>query len=83
MVTLPPKFLFPLPTVILTAPPCPFKAVPVPTEMLPESPEVVVPELNVSQPLMPLVPAFTVSIMIEPLVDAVPDPVSIVMAPPV
>jgi hypothetical protein len=51
--------------------------------MAPLSPLVVVPELKVSHPLIPFVPAFTVSIIIEPLVEAVPDPVSIVMAPPV
>jgi hypothetical protein len=46
-------------------------------------PELDVPELNVSAPLKPAVPAFAVRIEIAPLVVAVPSPVVIETEPPV
>ena len=56
---------------------------PVPTEMLPELPDVVVPELKIRAPLMPLVPEWRDRIVTEPLVDNVPDPPNMDTAPPV
>jgi hypothetical protein len=47
------------------------------------SPELEVPELNVSNPLAPAVPPFAVLIVIAPLVVAAPSPVIIVIKPPV
>ena len=41
------------------------------------------PELNTSCPLTPATPAFAVRIVTEPLLDAVPSPVSRLIAPPV
>jgi hypothetical protein len=52
-------------------------------EIEPESPFVVVPELNTSPPLIPLVPAFTVLTTMEPLVVAFPSSAMNVMVPPV
>ena len=49
----------------------------------PQLPDDVVPELNTMKPLMPFVPAATVLMWIDPLVEAVPDPVRTVMVPPV
>jgi hypothetical protein len=79
----PPALFVPLPTVINTIPPGPFVAVPVPRDRLPELPQDVVPELKINAPLTPFVPALTAAILIEPLVDAAPEPDSIVIAPPV
>lgn len=61
----------------------PLVAVPLPIEMVPELPLEEVPVLKTSDPLMPLVPAFTDRIMMDPLVDADPDPPRMVMVPPV
>ena len=65
------------------APPAPFAAWPVPTEMDPLHPLDAVPELNTKAPLMPFVPAFTDVIVMAPLDVAVPLPVLKVTAPPV
>jgi hypothetical protein len=46
--------------------------VPDPIEIDPELPLLVVPELNTSRPLMPLEPAFTVLIVMDPLLLALP-----------
>ena len=82
--SLPPAFLLPLPTVMLTAPPAPLAVVvPLPIDIEPELPELDVPELNTSIPLIPAVPAFTERIMTDPLDVAVPDPDRMVMVPPV
>jgi hypothetical protein len=64
----PPTPLLPLPTVKLIAPPLPPVDAPEPIETEPEPPELVVPELNTSVPLMPVSPAFIERILIAPLV---------------
>jgi len=51
--------------------------------MLPEFPEVEMPELNTKAPLTPFEPEETVLIVTEPLVDVVPEPPINEMAPPV
>jgi hypothetical protein len=73
----------PVPTSRVIAPPLPPSAAPVFTSTSPDEPTLVVPELKLSAPLTPLVPAFAVFIVIEPDVVAVPTPVDIEMAPPV
>ena len=79
----PPAPLLPLPTVMLIAPDLPPVAVPVPIEIEPDVPELAVPELNVSKPLTPLSPAFDDTIVIAPLVLAIPWPLITPIAPPV
>jgi hypothetical protein len=69
--------------VIPTLPPVPAVAAPLPIAIAPVLPELDVPELNVSAPLKPAVPAFAVRIVIAPLVVAVPSPVVIETEPPV
>ena len=68
----PPTPLVPRPTVMDMAPPLPPVAVPDPREIDPDEPELDVPELNVSKPLTPLLPAFDDAIVIAPLVLAMP-----------
>jgi hypothetical protein len=46
-------------------------------------PTLLVPELNTNRPLTPDVPAFAVRIVTDPLLVAVPAPVSRLIAPPV
>ena len=64
-------------------PPLPLVAVPVANVMDPDAPRLVVPEVNDNAPLTPKVPAFTVFMMIAPLLEAVPSPVDNDNAPPV
>ena len=65
------------------SPPSPADAVPVPIDISPDAPHVVVPVLNISSPLTPFTPAFKVRIIIVPLVDSVPNPLIIEIEPPV
>ena len=64
---LPPVPVRPLPTLMPMAPALPAVDAPVPMAMYPELPSVVVPELNVSSPLTPDSPAFTLFTVTEPL----------------
>ena len=73
----------PLPTVIVTEPPVPAVAAPVPSEKLPLVPELAVPELKTKAPLTPTNPAFADRTKIAPLVVAMPAPVVIEIKPPV
>ena len=73
----------PLPTLILMAPPLPPVDAAEPIEIAPEVPELDVPELNTSIPLVPLCPAFEDAIVIAPLVLAIPCPLVTPTAPPV
>ena len=57
---------------MLIAPDLPPVDAPLPIEMAPDVPELDVPELNASKPLMPLSPAFDDVIVIAPLVLAMP-----------
>jgi hypothetical protein len=52
-------------------------------EMLPDVPELAVPELNTNTPLVPILPAFAVLTVTAPLVDDRPWPVIMPIAPPV
>ena len=79
----PPAPLLPLPTVMDTAPPLPPVEAPVPIEIAPVAPELDVPELKDSIPLAPFTPAFDDTIVIAPLVLAMPWPLVIPTAPPV
>jgi hypothetical protein len=79
----PPVPLDPSPTVRLSAPPFPAVALADPTEILPEVPELVVPELKISTPLVPFAPEFALRIVTAPLVDDNPPPEVIPMFPPV
>ena len=76
----PPTFVEPLPTVMLIRPPGPllFNALPVPIEMLPDAPELAVPELNTRAPLMPVEAESIVLMVIPPLVEPEPVPDAIV-----
>ena len=65
------------------SPPSPADAVPVPIDISPDAPHVVVPVLNISSPLTPATPAFKVRIIIVPLVDFVPNPLIMEIEPPV
>ena len=65
------------------ASPLPRVAAPLPIEIEPLVPELLVPELNTNTPLTPVAPAFALLIVIEPLVLAIPAPVVIPTAPPV
>ena len=58
--------LFPLPTVMLTAPDLPPVLAPEPILMDPVEPELALPELNTSMPLTPLSPALPVRIESAP-----------------
>ena len=66
-----------------TEPAFPPVAVPVPIEIAPDEPELDVPELKASKPLIPLCPAFDVAILIAPLVLAMPWPLVTLTVPPV
>ena len=79
----PPAPLLPLPTVMLMAPPLPLVDAPEPIEMAPDEPELAVPELNESNPLTPLSPALAETMVIAPLVLAMPCPLATPTAPPV
>jgi hypothetical protein len=65
-----------VPTDINIEPDLPLVACPVSIVILPEAPSLVVPDWNVSDPLTPFVPAFTVLIMTPPLEVAAPCPVA-------
>ena len=54
------------------APLLPWVEVPVPMLTDPDGPFVVVPDANVRDPLMPLLPAARVRMTMDPLVEAVP-----------
>jgi hypothetical protein len=69
--------------VILIIPPLPAVAAPVPIEIDPVVPELDVPELKTSTPLVPSSPALTVLTVIAPLVLAMLSPVCTPIAPPV
>ena len=58
-------------------------ASPLPIKILPEDPLLVVPDVKLSLPLTPDVPAFTVRTMNDPLDVSVPSPVVSDTAPPV
>ena len=58
-------------------------ALPVPIDIDPDAPDDEVPVLNTSSPLTPLLPAFDVRTMSEPLDFAVPYPDSNEIVPPV
>ena len=80
----PPAPLVPLPTDTTTSPPRPFAAAaPLPSSTLPLLPPLLDPELNISTPLLPASPPFTLRITTAPDVDAVPSPDDTVTAPPV
>ena len=55
----------------MTAPPAPPAAAADPIETVPVWPELDVPELKISRPLAPLVPALAVRMLSAPLVDVV------------
>ena len=63
----PPSSVLPSPTLIVISPPFPPDADPVPIDIDPDDPDDVVPVLNVSSPLTPVVPAFNVRRKILPL----------------
>jgi hypothetical protein len=83
MVTSPPVYLSPVPMLRWMSPPFPFVEDPVATTILPDVPELVVPEVKLKWPLTPLVPALSVRTTTEPLDVAVPSPVVRDTAPPV
>ena len=68
----PPAPLLPLPTVMLTAPPVPPEDAADPIEIEPVPPELDVPELKLSRPLVPSTPAFADLMTTAPLVVAMP-----------
>ena len=68
---------------MLIAPALPLVAAPVPMEIEPLLPELVVPELNTSTPLTPVAPALAVLMLIAPLLLAMPAPLLTPTAPPV
>ena len=70
--TSPPAPVFPAPTERIIDPDFPVVASPVIMVMAPDAPELVVPEENESDPLTPVVPAFTDFTIISPLVVDVP-----------
>jgi len=81
--TRPPDPLEPLPTANKIDPPRPPDEEPDPIYKPPLLPLLAVPELNTSNPLTPLVPAFDVRILNAPLLDLDPKPVAILKLPPV
>ena len=81
--TCPPSNVLPSPTLIIMSPPSPLHALPVPIDIDPDPPHVVVPVLNINSPLTPFAPAFNVRIIIEPLLLSVLNPLRIDMEPPV
>ena len=83
IVTAPPVLTLFAPTVMAIAPLLPWVEVPVPILTDPDGPFVVVPDANVSEPLMPSPPAARVRMTMDPLVDAVPEPPIMDIAPPV
>ena len=72
IVIVPPAPLLPLPTVMLTAPPVPPEDAADPIEIDPVVPELDVPELKLSRPLVPSTPAFADLMITAPLVVAMP-----------
>jgi hypothetical protein len=79
----PPTPLVPLPTVSNIIPDRPSVAAPVPILRPPLLPLLLLPELNISMPLVPSSPAFIERMVIIPLLVAVPSPLPIPTAPPV
>ena len=63
-------------------PPRPFVAAPDDTSILPLAPELVVPDKNDNDPLIPVVPASTDLIIINPELFLMPEPVVIDKEPP-
>jgi hypothetical protein len=66
-----------------TAPPRPLVAVPVPIQIWPLLPLLEEPELKISTPDTPAVPALALRKVTKPLVVAVPSPAPRLSAPPV
>jgi hypothetical protein len=83
IVTLPPEPVSPDPTVNVISPPLPQVASPVVNTNSPVFPDAAVPVETDTAPETPAVPAAGVEIVIAPLLVAVPDPDSMVTAPPV
>jgi hypothetical protein len=78
----PPVAVVLFPTTNEICPLCPPVADPVSTAILPDAPDEVVPVENLKDPLTPVVPAFTVFMLIFPLDVAVPVPDVRHTAPP-
>ena len=74
--------LVPLPTLRRMAPPRPSVEIAVPVTIDPLFPLFEDPELKVRHPLVPTTPPFDVDTKTQPLLDAVPSPLPIVIDPP-